>query len=242
MSELATTLAQLELLAVANWCLWRSPIDIDLTKLATVQACVIHLLRNTFRYGSRKDWHALSKDLRPPYTAPTESSAVARFDEPAERWALRYPAVIKLWRSAWTEFTPFLDYDVEIRRFICTTNAIESINARYRRAIRAKGHFPTEQAALKCLHLVTRSLDRTTREGARWVAGRPRSRLRGHFRRPYRPEHDQLMPRSVTPSDTPRRGCQAGRAGLRRDGETFRAATQRSWVGGSDPCCSLIIS
>jgi transposase-like protein len=60
-------------------------------------------------------------------------------------------------------------YDVEIRRVICSTNAIESLNARYRRAIRARGHFPTEQAAMKCLYLVTRSLDPTGRGKARWA-------------------------------------------------------------------------
>ena len=60
-------------------------------------------------------------------------------------------------------------YDVEIRRVICTTNAIESINARYRRAVRARGHFPNEAAALKCLYLVTRSLDPTGGGRARWV-------------------------------------------------------------------------
>ena len=70
------------------------------------------------------------------YTAPTEASALARFDELAEKWGTRYPAVFKLWRAAWTEFVPFLDCDVEIRRIICTTKAIESINARCRRAIR----------------------------------------------------------------------------------------------------------
>ena len=75
--------------------------------------------------------------------------------------------MIKLWRAAWTKFVPFLDYDVEIRRIICSTNAIESLNARYRRAVRARGHFPTEQAALKCLYLVTRSLDPTGRGRAR---------------------------------------------------------------------------
>ena len=137
--------------------------------LTIVQTCVIHLLRNTFRYASRKDWDALSKDLRPIYSAPTEASALARFDELAEKWGARYPAVVKLWRSAWGEFVPFLDYDVEIRRIICTTNSIESINARYRRAIRARGHFPTEMAALKCLYLVTRSLDPTGRGRARWA-------------------------------------------------------------------------
>ena len=72
----------------------------------------------------------------PVYTAPTEASALARFDELAEKWGTRYPVVIKLWRSAWTEFVPFLDDNVEIRRIICTTKAIESINARCRRAIR----------------------------------------------------------------------------------------------------------
>ena len=64
---------------------------------------------------------------------------------------------------------PFLAYDVEIRKMIYTTNAIESINARYRRAVRARGHFPNEQAALKCLYLVTRSLDPTGGGRARWV-------------------------------------------------------------------------
>jgi putative transposase len=57
------------------------------------------------------------------------------------------------------EFIPFLAYDVEIRKVLCSTNAIESLNARYRRAVKARGHFPTEQAAMKCLYLVTRSLD-----------------------------------------------------------------------------------
>ena len=137
--------------------------------LALVQACVIHLIRNTFRYASRRDWDAISKDLRPVYTAPTEAAAATRFDEFTERWAGRYPAIISLWRNAWTEFIPFLDYDVEIRRIICSTNAIESLNARYRRAVRARGHFPTEQAALKFLYLVTRSLDPTGRGRARWA-------------------------------------------------------------------------
>jgi putative transposase len=114
--------------------------------LTTVQACIIHLIRNTFRYASRRDWEAISKDLRPVYTAPTEAAAAARFDEFAQAWGGQYPAIIKLWRAAWSEFIPFLDYDVEIRRIICSTNAIESLNARYRRAVRVRGHFPNEQA------------------------------------------------------------------------------------------------
>ena len=137
--------------------------------LAQVQTCVIHLLRNTFRYASRKDWDTMAKDLRPVYTAVNAEQAAARLDDFAQRWQTKHPAAVQLWRSAWNEFVPFLDYDVEIRKIICTTNAIESLNARYRRAVRARGHFPNDAAALKCLYLVTRSLDPTGRGRARWV-------------------------------------------------------------------------
>lgn len=82
------------------------------------------------------------------------------------------PATTPLWRNAWEEFIPFLDYDVEIRRVLCSTNAIESLNARYRRAVRARGHFPTELAALKCLYLVIRSLDPTGTDRASPVEAR----------------------------------------------------------------------
>lgn len=138
-------------------------------ELATVQACVIHLIRNTFRFASRKYWDEMSRDLRPVYTAPSETVARERFMEFDAKWGAQYPAISKLWENAWSEFVPFLDYDVEIRRVICSTNAIESINARYRRAVRARGHFPNDTAALKCLYLVTRSLDPTGRGRARWA-------------------------------------------------------------------------
>ena len=134
-----------------------------------VQTCVIHLLRNTFKYAARQNWDAIARDIKPVYTAPTAAAAEARFAEFADTWGTRYPAAIGLWRSAWEEFTPFLAYDVEIRRVICTTNAIESLNARFRRAVRARGHFPTDQAALKCLYLVARSLDPTGTAKKRWM-------------------------------------------------------------------------
>ena len=137
--------------------------------LAVVQTCVIHLLRNTFRYASRKYWDQIARDIRPVYTAATEAAAKERFTDFTAKWGAQYPAITQLWENAWSEFVPFLDYDVEIRRVICSTNAVESLNARYRRAIRARGHFPTEQAAMKCLYLVTRSLDPTGRGKARWA-------------------------------------------------------------------------
>jgi putative transposase len=136
---------------------------------AIVQTCIIHLIRNTFRLTSRKYWDEIKRDIKPIYTAINATAARAAFDELAEKWGQRYPAVIRLWDNAWAEFIPFLDYDVEIRRVICSTNAIESLNARYRRAIKARGHFPNELAALKCLYLVTRSLDPTGQGRARWM-------------------------------------------------------------------------
>jgi transposase-like protein len=136
---------------------------------ATVQTCVIHLIRNTFRYAPRQHWDELSRDLKPVYTAPTEAAAKERFGEFEAKWAVKYPAIGRLWRNAWAEFAPFLDWDAEIRRVICSTNAIESLNARYRRAVRARGHFPNDAAALKCLYLVTRSLDPTGQGRARWA-------------------------------------------------------------------------
>ena len=138
--------------------------------LTTVQACVLHLIRNTFRYASRRDWDAIGKRSaaglhrrRPRPPPPTGSTSSPKVGRPATRRSCGFGG------QPGTEFIPFLDYDVEIRRIICSTNAIESLNARYRRAVRARGHFPTEQAALKCLYLVTRSLDPTGRGRARWA-------------------------------------------------------------------------
>ncbi|MEH1169663.1 IS256 family transposase [Micromonospora sp. CPCC 205539] len=134
-----------------------------------VQTCIIHLIRNTFRLTSRKYWDEIKHDIKPIYTAVNAQAARAAFDDLAEKWGGRYPAVIRLWDNAWAEFIPFLDYDVEIRKVICSTNAIESLNARYRRAVKARGHFPNELAALKCLYLVTRSLDFTGAGRTRWT-------------------------------------------------------------------------
>jgi len=136
---------------------------------AIVQTCIVHLIRNTFRLASKRDWDALKRDLKPIYTAVNAEAARAALGDLADKWGTRYPAIIRLWENAWSEFIPFLDYDAEIRTVLCSTNAIESLNARYRRAVKARGHFPTEQAALKCLYLVTRSLDPTGTGRTRWA-------------------------------------------------------------------------
>lgn len=136
---------------------------------AIVQTCIVHLIRNTFHLASKRDWDALRRDVKPIYTAVNAEAARAALDGLAETWGQQYGAIIRLWENAWQEFIPFLDYDVEIRKVLCSTNAIESLNARYRRAVKARGHFPTEQAALKCLYLVTRSLDPTGTGRTRWA-------------------------------------------------------------------------
>ena len=135
----------------------------------TVQTCVIHLIRNTFKYSSKRYWPELAKDVKALYTAADVKAAEAGLEALEEKWGKKYPAIIRLWRNAWTEFIPFLDYDLEIRKVLSTTNAIESMNARYRRTVNAKGHFPTEQAALKSLYLTTRSLDPKGTGQKRWM-------------------------------------------------------------------------
>ena len=85
-----------------------------------MQTCVVHLLRNSFRYAARQDWDKIAKALKPVYTAPTEDAATERFLEFAETWGRKYPAIVRLWENAWAEFVPFLAFDVEIRKVICT--------------------------------------------------------------------------------------------------------------------------
>jgi|KBSMisStaDraftv2_1062788.scaffolds.fasta_scaffold252253_1 transposase-like protein len=135
---------------------------------AITQTCIVHLLRNSFRYASKRDWAAIAKDLKPVYTAVSESAALDAFAGFSGTWEAKYPAIIRLWENAWPEFVPFLAFDTEIRSIICTTNAIESLNARFRRSVKARGHFPTEQSALKHLYLVVISLDPTGRGRQRW--------------------------------------------------------------------------
>jgi putative transposase len=132
------------------------------------QTCVVHLLRNSFRYAGRQHYDAIAKALRPIYTAATEAAAMERFLEFCEAWGERYPAIVRLWENAWAEFVPFLAFDVEIRKIVCTTNAIESVNARIRRAVKARGHFPNEAAALKCVYMAIMSLDPTGTGQRRW--------------------------------------------------------------------------
>jgi putative transposase len=126
---------------------------------AVVQLCVVHLIRASLRYASKRDWGPLTRDLPVIYTAVDEQAAAAALDALADRWQARYPAIVNLWRAHWAQFVPFLAFPPEVRRVIYTTNLIESINARLRKVTRNRGQFPSEQAALKVLYLAVRNLD-----------------------------------------------------------------------------------
>ena len=121
---------------------------------ATVQTCVVHMVRNSLRYASRKHWGQITKAMRAIYTAPTVEAAEAQFEAFRDGWAATYPAMIRSWENSWEEFVPFLEFPAELRRVVYTTNAVENLNARFRRAVRHRGHFPNEQAAMKVLYLV----------------------------------------------------------------------------------------
>jgi putative transposase len=95
---------------------------------AIVQLCVVHLIRASLRYASRKYWVPLSRDLKPIYTAADEQSAAAALEEFAAAWGDRYPAIVKVWRAHWQEFVPFLAFPPEVRRVIYTTD--ENVNPR----------------------------------------------------------------------------------------------------------------
>lgn len=139
--------------------------------LATHQTCAVHLVRGSLRLTNREDWQAITPAPRAIYTASTVGEAERRFAEFATTWGKKYPAVIRLWRDAWERFTPFLAFEPAIRTIIYTTNMIESMNSRFRQATRRRGHFPTEQAALKVLYLVIRDKRKKGRDIAARLYG-----------------------------------------------------------------------
>jgi len=120
---------------------------------AWVQCCVVHLIRNSLKHVSYKDHKQIVRDLRPIYQAATEDAAYAALEDFDDRWGDRYPMIGELWRRSWETFTPFFAFPAEIRKIIYTTNSIEAVNRQLRKIIKTRGHFPTEDAALKLLWL-----------------------------------------------------------------------------------------
>ena len=122
---------------------------------AQVQTCIVHLLRNSLDFVSYKDRKAVAAALKTIYRADDATAgeaALAAFE--ASEWGKKYPAIGQSWRRAWGEVVPFFAFHPDVRRLIYTTNAIEALNSKLRRAVRARGHFPTDEAATKLLFLV----------------------------------------------------------------------------------------
>lgn len=142
---------------------------------ATVQTCVVHLIRASMRFVNYKDRKRVAAALKAVYTAPTvEAAETALFEFEASELGQRYPATISTWTAAWERFIPFLEFPPEVRRIIYTTNAIESLNYQLRKIIKNRGHFPNDDAVIKLLWLAIRDIeDKRARQRAR-EAGKAR--------------------------------------------------------------------
>jgi putative transposase len=123
-----------------------------------VQTCVVHVVRNAMRFVSYQDRKEIAACMRTIYTAPSLEAAEIAFKDLDTEWGGQYPGVVDVWRRAWNEFIPFLDYPVELRRVVYTTNAIESINFQLRKVTKTRGHFPSDEAAMKLLYLGLRNI------------------------------------------------------------------------------------
>ena len=126
---------------------------------ATLQTCIVHLIRNSLDYASWKDRKALAAAIKPIYTAVNAEAAQAELDAfEVGSWGKRFPTVVAAWRRAWSHVIPFFAFPPQIRRVIYTTNAIESVNARLRKIIKSRGHFPSDDAATKLIWLALKNI------------------------------------------------------------------------------------
>lgn len=126
---------------------------------ATLQTCIVHLIRNSLDYASWKERKQLAAALRPIYTAASAEAAAQALEEfEHSPWGERFPTVAAAWRRAWDRVIPFFAFPPEVRRVVYTTNAIESIHSRLRKIIKTRGHFPSDDAASKLIWLALRNI------------------------------------------------------------------------------------
>ncbi|HEY0955197.1 MAG TPA: IS256 family transposase [Roseateles sp.] len=138
----------------------------------TLQTCIVHLIRNSLDFAAWKDRKALAAAIKPIYTAVNAEAAQAALDEfEAGSWGQKFPTVVGAWRRAWDKVIPFFAFPPEVRRVIYTTNAIESVNARLRKIIKTRGHFPSDDSATKLIWLALRNITEDwTRPTHHWKA------------------------------------------------------------------------
>jgi transposase-like protein len=126
----------------------------------TLQTCIVHLIRNSLDYASWKDRKALAAAIKPIYTAASAEVALAQLEAfEVGQWGAKFPTGAAAWRRNWDKVIPFFAFPAHIRRVIYTTNAIESVNARLRKIIKTRGHFPSDDAASKLIWLALRNID-----------------------------------------------------------------------------------
>ena len=121
------------------------------------QICVVHMIRNSLRFVTWRDRRQLTNDLKQIYRAPNEEKAHKNLEMFEQKWGGKYPSIGKLWRRNWDRISPFLDYPMEIRRVIYTTNAIESLNASLRKVTKNRGSFPSDDACAKIMYLAIKN-------------------------------------------------------------------------------------
>ena len=146
---------------------------------AWVQTCIVHQIRAGMRYIPYKDQRQVAKDLRPIYRAPNVEAAEAALEAFERSWGGRYPMVVEGWLARWENITPFLSLPADLRRVVYTTNSIENLNRQIRKAIKTRGHFPSEEAATKLIYLAICRAETKWRTVFNWSAAR--RALKIHF-------------------------------------------------------------
>ena len=124
-----------------------------------VQTCIVHLIRYSMQFASWKERRAIAGALKPIYKADSAELAQQRLDDfEASPWGAKYPAIAQSWRRNWEQVIPFFAFAPEVRKIVYTTNAIESLHSQVRKAVRGRGHFPSDEAAVKLLYLGVRNI------------------------------------------------------------------------------------
>lgn len=126
--------------------------------MAEIQRCIIHMLRNSFKYVSYKDIRKFSQDFKSLYKAPNEELALSELESLKEAWGTKYPYAISNWEANWDVIRPFYQFSDDIRRIMYTTNIIEGVNRQYRKVTKTKSIFTTDTSLEKILYLATQNI------------------------------------------------------------------------------------
>ena len=127
---------------------------------AIFQTCIVHQVRNSLSYAPSTDKKAVAEDLKKIYSSSTAELAADALDNFELTWGDKYPVIVKSWRTNWEKIIPFMQFPTEIRKVIYTTNIVESLNNTLRKAVRNRGHFPTENALMKVLYLAIQGVSK----------------------------------------------------------------------------------